>query len=83
MKIEHIIWKDYYGSESVVEGLLEIEVYWHGGGKDTFIAEGTYNSGVDDRTFKSRFKNSILGEVSEDTMGVSGIMLLRVGRIVE
>lgn len=79
MKIEHIVWEDSYDyTAERIHGLLEIEVYWHGGGTDRVIAEGTfYTKG------RGRFENRILGTVSEDTVGVSGVSLRRVGTIVE
>ena len=79
MKIEHIVWEDSYDyTAERICGLLEIEVYWHGGGSDCIIAEGTfYTKG------RGRFENRILGTVSEDTMGVSGVSLRRVGTRVE
>jgi hypothetical protein len=75
MKIELIVWEDSYDyTAERIYGLLEIEVYWHGGGSDCIIAEGTfYTKG------RGRFENRILGTVSEDTMGVSGVILRRVG----
>ena len=79
MKVEHIVWEDSYDyTADRIYGLLEIEVYWHGGGSDCVIAEGTfYTKG------RGRFENRILGTVSEDTMGVSGVSLRRVGTRVE
>ena len=78
MKVEHIIWEDYHGADAVVSGLLDIEIHWHGGGTDRFIAEGTY-------TDKGRgiYQNYLLGQISEDTMGVSGVSLRRVGHLAE
>ncbi len=81
MKIEHIIWKDfnYYLSDKTVSGLLEIEVVWHGGGSDTFVAEGIYTD-----TGRGEFVNRLIGVcINEETMGVSGVHCLRVGEIVE
>jgi len=77
MKIEHIVWKDYHWGETV-SGILEIEIVWHGGGSDTFVAQGTYiNKG------RGEFINNLVGlKVNEDTMGVSGVNCLRVGEIV-
>ncbi len=78
MIVGHIIWEDYRGAEPVVSGLLDIEIHWHGGATDRFIAEGTY-------TDKGRgvYQNYLLGQINEDTMGVSGVSLRRVGTIVE
>lgn len=47
-----------------------------GGGTDIIIMEGTYvNNG------RGKFVNSFV-TIDEDTMGVSGITLRRIGRIV-
>lgn len=79
MKIEHIVWEDSYDyTADKVSGLLEIEVIWHGGGTDRIIAEGTFFT-----KGRGQFKNGVLGTVDEDTMGVSGVHLRRVGTIVE
>ncbi len=77
MQVEHIIWEDHSYDDTVVTGLLDIEIYWHGGGTDRFIAEGTYTD-----LGRGIFQNRLLGQISEDTTGVSGIRLVRVGRIV-
>jgi hypothetical protein len=79
MKIEHIVWEDSYDyTAERIHGLLEIEVYWHGGGTDRIVAEGTFHT-----KGRGRFENRVLGTVSEDTQGVSGVSLRRVGTIVE
>jgi hypothetical protein len=75
MKIEHIVWEDSYDyTADKIYGLLEIKIYWHGGGSDTLIAQGTYHK-------EGRFENRLI-RIDEDTMGVSGISLVRVGTIV-
>lgn len=76
MKVEHIIWEDY-SYEPKVSGILELEIYWHGGGTDIFIMQGTYYSlGL------GSFKNTFV-TIDENTMGVSGISLRRVGYLAE
>ena len=76
MNIEHIVWKNWNWSDKDVTGILEISAHRHGGGSDAIIMEGTYNG-----NFRGKFSNRIL-TIDEDTMGVSGITLLRVGEIV-
>jgi hypothetical protein len=76
MKVEHIIWEDWNWTDKNVYGILELEVYWHGGGSSIIIMEGTYvNNG------RGKFVNSFVA-IDEDTEGVSGITLRRIGRIV-
>lgn len=76
MKVEHIIWEDYSYDPSV-SGILELEIYWHGGDKDIFIMQGTYYS-----LGRGSFKNTFV-TIDENTMGVSGISLLRIGHLAE
>lgn len=79
MKIEHIVWEDSYDyTADKVSGLLEIEVYWHGGGTDRIIAEGVFFT-----KGRGKFQHPVLGKIDEDTQGVSGVSLRRVGTIVE
>ena len=77
MKVEHIVWEDWNYTDKKVSGILELEVYWHGGGTDTITMEGTYtNDG------RGKFINTFV-TIDEDTMGVSGVSLRRIGTIVE
>lgn len=76
MKVEHIIWEDYSYDPSV-SGILELEIYWHGGGTDLIIMQGTYTS-----LGRGSFKNTFV-TIDENTMGVSGISLRRVGHLAE
>lgn len=77
MKIEHIVWENCNWTDKKVSGILEIEVYWHGGGTDTVIMEGTYiNNG------RGSFTNHFVS-IDENTTGLSGISLRRIGTIVE
>lgn len=76
MNVEHIIWEDWNWTDKNVTGILELEVYWHGGGTDIIIMEGTYVN--NDR---GKFVNSFV-TIDEDTEGVSGITLRRIGQIV-
>lgn len=78
MKVEHIIWEDYSGYDTV-SGILDICVYWHGGGSDNLIMEGTFHGDAD----RGACTNHLMGRFDADTMGVSGIILQRVGRIAE
>ena len=76
MNVEHIVWEDWNWTDKNLNGILEIEVHWHGGGTDVIIMQGTYiNNG------RGKFINSFI-TISEDTMGVSGITLRRIGTIV-
>lgn len=77
MKIEHIVWEDWNYTDKKVHGILEIEVYWHGGGTDIVIMEGTFISDG-----RGSFTNQFVS-INEDTMGVSGISLRRIGTIAE
>jgi hypothetical protein len=75
-EIEHIVWETSYDyTAEVIRGLLEIRVYWHGGGTDTFIAEGSFYK-------EGKFAHRVLGTIDEATPGVSGVALIRVGNIV-
>lgn len=76
MKVEHIIWEDY-SHDPKVSGILELEIYWHGGGTDIFIMQGTYTS-----LGRGCFKNTFV-TIDESVMGVSGISLRRVGHLAE
>ena len=76
MKIEHIVWEDSC-HDDVSKGILEIEVYWHGGGTTVILMQGTYvNNG------RGSFSNEFV-TIDYNTMGVSGVGLRRVGKIVE
>lgn len=77
MKVEHIVWEEWNYTDKNVYGILEIEVYWHGGGTDTVIMQGTYvNIGG-----RGMFTNAFI-TVDENTEGVSGVSLRRIGTIV-
>jgi hypothetical protein len=76
MQIEHIVWEDWNYTDKKLTGILDIEVYWHGGGTDTVIMQGTYT-----HDGRGKFANSFV-TISEDTMGVSGVSLRRIGTIV-
>lgn len=78
MKVEHIVWEEWNYTDKNVYGILEIDVHWHGGGTDTLIMQGTYTN----RGGRGVFANSFMS-IDENTMGVSGISLRRVGTIVE
>ena len=77
MKIEHIIWEDWNYIDKNVFGILELEIHYHGGGTDRTIMQGTY---VGRR--RGMFANQFV-TIDENTMGVSGISLLRIGTIAE
>lgn len=77
MKVEHIVWEDWNYTDKNVYGILELDVHWHGGGTDTIIMQGTYVN----RGGRGMFANSFMA-IDEDTMGVSGITLRRIGQIV-
>lgn len=79
MKIQHIIWDDSVKFDPKVTGICEIEIYYHGGGSNTILVEGTYEI----INGKGKFTNRDLGiSVGEDTTGVSDVFLVRVGNIV-
>lgn len=76
MKVEHIVWEDWNRSDKHVYGILEIDIHWHGGGTDTLIMQGSYvNNG------RGKFVNSFMA-IDENTEGVSGVSLRRIGTIV-
>lgn len=77
MKIEHIVWEDSYDytADNRIYGLLEIKIYYHDGGSNTLIMQGSYHK-------EGRFENRLVGRIDEDAMGVSSISLIRVGTIV-
>lgn len=75
MQVQHIVWEDYNGGE--VKGILDIEVIWHGGGRDKIIIQGTYD-GHNDIT------NAVFGLMDFGNMvGVAGISVIRVGQFVD
>lgn len=76
MKVEHIIWEDY-SYEDKVSGILELEIYWHGGGTNLIIMQGTYTS-----LGRGCFKNTFV-TIDENTISVSGVSLRRVGHLAE
>lgn len=81
MQVEHIVWQDVTGLNQGV-GLLDVEIYYHGGGSsDRIIVDGWFE--VTD--FKTTVKASVLGTViSADTLtGVSAVSVRRIGRIIE
>lgn len=78
MKVQHIVWEEH-DDRSCVFGLCEIEIFYHGGGSDTFICEGRYDDEHGKRIFTSKFGSH---RISEDTEGVSGIRLIRKGTIL-
>jgi hypothetical protein len=76
MEIEHIVWEDWNYTDKNIHGILELEIYWHGGGTDIIIMQGTYT-----HNGRGKFANSFV-TIDGDTMGVSGVSLRRVGTIV-
>lgn len=79
--VEHIVWEDriYKDVGEKVYGLCEIELIWHGSGSDHHIVQGTYEF-----TANGRFTNHALGiKLDENTVGLAGVNLIRVGTIVE
>lgn len=76
MEIEHIVWEDWNYTDKNLTGILELEIYWHGGGTDITIMQGTYT-----HNGRGKFTNSFV-TIDGDTMGVSGVSLRRVGTIV-
>ena len=77
MKVEHIVWEDWNWIDQAAAGILELKIYWHGGGADTVVMEGTYNNNG-----RGSFTNQFV-TIDENTQGVSGISLCRVGTIAE
>lgn len=76
MEINHIIWRDINWSDQKVQGLLELDLIYHGGGKDRILIEGTFDLTTD----KLIPAGSCFFKI--DTTGVAGIHLQRVGEIV-
>lgn len=77
MKIEHIVWKDCANSDKRQVGLLDIEVVWHGGRTEQFIAQGYYypeNGG--------QFSNNCGFTIDTKQLGVAAVTCVRSGRIV-
>jgi hypothetical protein len=77
MQVEHIIWEDWNYTDKNVFGILELDIHWHGGGTDRVIMQGTYTA-----TGRGMFTNQFV-TIDDDTMGVSGVSLLRYGYIAE
>ncbi len=78
-KIEHILW-DQAPYEGKVHGILELTIYYHGGGHEHILVEGTY---VFQKYPLCDYVDTKFGKFSSDNMcGVSGIHLNRVGEII-
>lgn len=80
MRIEHIIWEGagHAGKET---GILEIEVFYHGGGEQRLIVSGTFdhdkaNTGTPNEAVTTPAAKLDFGA------GVAGVHLLRVGTLV-
>lgn len=77
--IEHILWDDTI-HEDKLHGILDLTIYYHGGGHEHIIVEGTY---VYQRYPLRNYVDTKFGKFNEDDMcGVSGIHLNRVGEII-
>jgi len=76
MQVEHIVWEEWNYTDKNVFGILELDIHWHGGGTDRVIMQGTYTA-----IGRGMFTNQFV-TVDEDTMGVSGVTLKRIGTIV-
>lgn len=77
--IDHILWQNA-PHEGDVHGILELTVFYHGGGREHIIIEGTY---VFQKYPLSDYVDTIFGKFTVDNMiGVSGFNLNRVGEII-
>jgi hypothetical protein len=76
MQVEHIVWEDWNYTDKNVFGILELDIHWHGVGTYRVVMQGTYTA-----TGRGMFTNQFV-TVDEDTMGVSGVTLKRIGTIV-
>jgi hypothetical protein len=77
-KVQHIVWESAPHDGSVT-GLLKVRVFYHGGGSDVVISDGTFTHGDH---YVNTFK-TITGEISDHTSGVSGISVEAVGYITD
>ena len=73
--VQHVLWEDA-PHDDVVRGLLKIEIYFHGGGTNRLIIEGSHNEKTGE-TFLSGFYTPL-----DFGPGVSGVSVRAVGRIV-
>jgi len=76
MKIAHIVWTDpichpAWGNGKIT-GVLKLEAIYHGGGDETFISEGDYD------TVKGEVRLKV-GQIN--MVGIAGIYLLAVAEI--
>lgn len=76
--IAHILWNPAPHSGRVY-GILDFSIFYHGGGEDHHIVQGTY---VFQDYPNSDYIETVFGKISSDTIGVSGISLNRVGEIL-
>lgn len=77
--VEHIIWETspYRGE---IHGILQLTLFYHGGGHEHMIVEGTY---VYQSYPESDYVDTKFGRFSKDTVeGVSGISIHKVGEII-
>ncbi len=72
MEVEHIVW-DRAPHEGRISGILELEVFWHGGGEDVVVIQGTFD--IEKGTLRVLHQEITFP-------GSSGILVKRVGRIV-
>ncbi len=72
MEVEHIVWERAPNSGQI-SGILEVKVYWHGGGKDILVIQGTFD--VETETLRVLRQEMTFA-------GASGIFVERVGRII-
>lgn len=78
MEVEHIVWQDWNYTDKKVVGILELQIYHHGeSDSDIVIMEGTFIA-----EGRGKFVNSYV-TIDENTMGISGVSLRRVGEIID
>lgn len=77
-QVEHIVWETHWDSSDILYGICEIQVCWHGGDSDVIVLQGSYYASI------NQFKNDFmaLNQDTMDAMGISGISLKRIGRII-
>lgn len=79
MVVEHIIWDDDPSGDCVY-GLCHVDIYYHGDDRPyTVLALGHFEY---DQDGNGKFSERFLGSISKDTVGVSFVKLVRVGRVV-
>jgi len=77
MEVQHIVWQDWNCEDRKVVGILELEIFHHGSDSDIVIMEGTFIADG-----HGKFMNSYV-TIDENTIGISGVSLRRIGQIID